>query len=82
MIQKSEHLRSEGFVLGTVAVFDQHFFGKTPEPLDQVQIWSIRRQNLKMQSWLIFQPFVDDLCFEILGVIEKKDDTPDEGGLP
>jgi len=28
-----------------------------------------------MKSRLIFQPFADDSCFEILGVIEKKDDS-------
>ena len=27
-----------------------------------------------MKSWVVFQPLTNDLCFEILGVIEKKDD--------
>ena len=31
-----------------------------------------------MKSWVVFQPLADDLCLEILGVIEKKDDG---GGL-
>ena len=31
-----------------------------------------------MKSWVVFQPLADDLCFEILSVIEKKDDG---GGL-
>jgi hypothetical protein len=51
--------RSEGFVLWTVAIFDEHFFGETPEPFDQVQIWSVRRQELKMKPWVVFQPLVE-----------------------
>jgi hypothetical protein len=74
IIQKSEYIRSKGFVLRIVCILDELFFDESPEALDKVKVWRIWGQEHDMKSGVLFQPLGDNFGFEVLGVIKDKDD--------
>ena len=59
IVQELKNFCTKCFVFFIIFSSDKVFFGKMPEALNQIQVWSICRKKPEFDSGVIFKPFAD-----------------------